>query len=391
MLESELREIISCGETSRAQFKEKLDNPDSIAAEMAAMANCGGGQIFFGIKDRTGEPCGLSYEELQSTGNRIATIASDFVKPQVFVTTEVVPVDKKHVLVVSIQDGIAKPYKDRNGCIWVKQGGDKRRLTDNAEQLRLFQQSGLVYIDEMIVPGTGFQDVDKERVLPYLSKIDGDEHSTEEVTESLCGNLNILKDGRLSLAGLLFFGRNPQKYRPAFCVKAVSFWGNDIAGSEYRDSQDITGTIPHIFDSTIDFFRRNLHHTQQGQDFNSTGILEISEIALRELVQNALTHRDYSKNAPVRVLVFDDRVEIISPGCLPNSLTVENIKLGNAVVRNNLIVSYASKLMHYRGFGSGIVRALKAQPDIELENDRSGEQFKVTIARPSSMQSDAPA
>ena len=81
-------------------------------------------------------------------------------------------------------------------------------------------------------------------------------------------------------------------------------------------------------------------------------------------------------------MIFDDRVEIVSPGSLPNSLTVENIKMGNAVVRNNLLVSYCSKSMIYRGFGSGINRALEAQPNIELINDVEGEQFKVIIPRP---------
>ncbi len=118
-----------------------------------------------------------------------------------------------------------------------------------------------------------------------------------------------------------------------------------------------------------------------GLNFNNDGLWEISETALQELVQNALTHRDYSINAPVRVFIFDNRIEIISPGCLPNSLTIENIKLGNAVVRNNLLVSYASKLMFYKGLGSGIVRALKLQPNIEFENDKSSELFKVTIGR----------
>ena len=385
MTENELLDIVACGETSKVQFKELLDNRDSIAAEMVAMANSKGGQILFGIEDKTGKIRGLDYSQIQEIGNKLSTIATDLVKPQIFINTEVVSANidsqTKRVLVASIDEGIAKPYKDRQGIIWIKQGGDKRKLTDNNEQIRLFQQSGLIYIDEMIVPETSFADLDKEKVALYLSKIDGEDHSTEDINEQICKNLNILKNERLSLGGLLFFGKKPQNFRPAFCVKAVSFWGNDIAGTEYRDSQDIIGTIPKIFDETMDFFKRNLHHTQQGQDFNSTGILEISDIALQELVQNALTHRDYSKNSPVRVLIFDNRVEIISPGCLPNSLTIENIKMGNAVVRNNLIVSYASKLMTYRGLGSGIARAIKKQPNIQFENDKDGEQFKVVIPR----------
>jgi predicted HTH transcriptional regulator len=81
-------------------------------------------------------------------------------------------------------------------------------------------------------------------------------------------------------------------------------------------------------------------------------------------------------------MIFDNRIEIVSPGTLPNSLTIENIKMGNAVVRNNLLVSYCSKLMNYRGFGSGITRALENQPNIELFNDIEGEQFIVKIPRP---------
>lgn len=380
----ELLNIINAGETSRVQFKEKLDNPDSIAAEMIAMSNSKGGMILFGIRDKTGEIIGLDYQQLQLTENKLATIANDSVKPQIFILTEVVPLPSdtgvKNILVASLEEGIAKPYKDRNGTIWIKQGGDKRRLTDNNEQMRLFQQSGILYADEMIVPNTGVNDIDGEKVKAYLHKIQGD--NIEIPKDLLYKNLNILKSGRLTLGGLLFFAVNPQQYRPAFCIKAVSFFGNDIGGTDYRDSIDIVGTIPEMFEKGIAFFKTNLRHTQQEQNFNSTGILEISQIALEELLQNALTHRDYSKNAPVKILIFDNRVEIVSPGALPNSLTIENIKMGNAVVRNNLIVSYSSKLMKYRGLGSGITRAFKAQPDIELINDSDGEQFKVVISRP---------
>ena len=387
MTQSELVEIVACGETSRVQFKETLDNNDSIAAEMIALANTKGGMILFGIQDKTGEIKGLSYQEIQEIGSKVASIATELVKPQIFVTTDVVSLHRdenvRHVLVVMVDEGIAKPYKDRFGVIWVKQGGDKRRLTDNNQQLRLFQQSGLVYVDEMIVPDTSYADVYKEKVQEYLEKMQDDSIELEEIHEQLCRNLNILKGNNLTLGGLLFFGKRPQKVRPAFCVKAVSFIGNDISSVEYRESRDITGTIPAMYQESLAFFDRHLFRTQQGQDFNSTGILEISEIALQELMQNAFTHRDYTKNSPIRIFIFDNRIEIISPGCLPNSLTIENIKLGNAVIRNNLIVSYASKLMRYRGIGSGIARALKRQPDIVFQDDKEGEQFRVTIPRPS--------
>ena len=385
----ELLDIISSGETSRVQFKQEMDD-DKFAAEMIAMSNSKGGVILLGIEDETGKIVGLSYEQLQSSSNnynsRLANVANDKVKPQIFIETEVLTVNtddgEKKVLVVTIPEGVSKPYKDKNGAIWIKQGADKRKLTDNNEQIRLFQQSGSLYVDEMIIPNTSVADVDKSKVEKYIKVIQkSDSEEKVEIDEKLLTNLNIIKDNKLTLGGLEFFANNPQKYRPAFCIKAISFLGNSIGGSSYRDSKDIEGTIPEMFDQAMAFLASNLRSVQAEQNFNSVGILEISKIALEELVQNALTHRDYSKNSPIRIMIFDNRVEIVSPGSLPNSLTIENIKMGNAVVRNNLMVSYCSKLMNYRGFGSGITRALDNQPNIELINDVDGEQFIVKIPR----------
>lgn len=381
-----LLDIISPGETSKVQFKQTIDNDDLFSAEMIAMSNSKGGIIVIGVKDKTGEVIGLDYSQLQSFNNRISNLAHNNIKPQVFIFTEVVSIssgnEDKKILVVELSEGISKPYKDNNGTIWVKQGSDKRRLTDNNEQVRLFQQSGLLYLDEMIVPNTSVNDVEFEKVKDYVNYIQRNTPRNEiEITKELLNNLAIIKDDRLSLGGLLFFSKTPQKYRPVFCVKAISFFGNSIGGSDYRNSRDIEGTIPEMFEKSMDFFKSNLYSLQSGQNFNSVGKLEISEVALEELLQNSFVHRDYSKNSPIRIMIFDNRIEIISPGALPNTLTIENVKLGNAVVRNNLLVTYCSKTMIYRGFGSGITRAIENQPNIEFTNDVEGEQFKVIIPR----------
>lgn len=185
------------------------------------------------------------------------------------------------------------------------------------------------------------------------------------------------------MAGLLFFGKDPQSIRPAFTIKAVSYYGNDIAGTQYRSKpKDFRGTIPELFDRGIDFLMSNLAHLQTGEGFNTPGKLEISRVALEELMQNALVHRDYFKNSPIRLFIFDNRIEIISPGKLPNSLTVEEIKFGNPVIRNNQLVALGSHTLPFGGLGSGIRRALEEEPDIELINDSEGEQFIVKIPRP---------
>jgi ATP-dependent DNA helicase RecG len=130
------------------------------------------------------------------------------------------------------------------------------------------------------------------------------------------------------------------------------------------------------------FLKSSLHYLQAGQNFNSIGKLEVSEITLIELVQNALVHRDYFKNSPIRLLIFDNRIEIISPGKLPNSLTVDDIKFGNPVIRNNQLVAFSTHTLPFSGLGSGVKRALAEQPNIELINDTEGEQFIVIIPRP---------
>lgn len=382
----ELLDIISTGETSKVQFKELLPNRESVAQEIVAMSNSLGGVILIGIKDVTGEVVGLSAEQVEDYDKVISQIA-DNIKPTIYFITEVIKVDTdgaiKNVLVVHIQEGINKPYKTAKGEIYVKQGSNKRLLTDNSEIMRLFQQSSNLLADEMEVYDTSIDDIDERLFADYFKKefkvsYQGKGLSYEEALRAK----RVLRNDKVSLAGLLFFGKDPQNIKPAFTIKTVSFFGNDIAGSSYRNKPaDLIGTIPELYKQSMDFLRSNLQHKQQGQNFNSIGVLEISEIVLTELLQNALIHRDYFKNAPIKVMIFDDRVEIVSPGKLANSLTTDGIKYGNIFIRNNQIAMFATHTLPYSGLGSGIRRALKEQPNIELINDVNGEQFIVKIPR----------
>ncbi len=149
----------------------------------------------------------------------------------------------------------------------------------------------------------------------------------------------------------------------------------------FQVAADITGKIADIFQKSMSFVLGNIRHIQGEQNVNAPGEPEIPQLSLEELIANALIHRDYFISAPVRLFVFDDRVEIISPGHLPNNLTIENIKRGYSNIRNPILASYATKILPYRGLGSGIIRALRAYPHIDFENDRTGNQFKVIIWR----------
>jgi ATP-dependent DNA helicase RecG len=129
------------------------------------------------------------------------------------------------------------------------------------------------------------------------------------------------------------------------------------------------------------FLLRNLRRVQNGKGFNTEGDLEVPHQALEELVVNMLLHRDYFIPAPWRVLIFDNRIELISPGALPNNLTIENIRNGVSSIRNPLIASFATKELPYRGIGTGIRRALAAVPDLGLESDPACNLFTARVPR----------
>jgi ATP-dependent DNA helicase RecG len=130
------------------------------------------------------------------------------------------------------------------------------------------------------------------------------------------------------------------------------------------------------------FVLRNLHKIQAGQGVNALGVTEIPPVVFEELLVNALVHRDYFVSAPIRLFIFDNRIEIISPGHLPNSLTVEKMKTGNSNIRNPIMVSHVAKgILPYRGIASGIPRVLEEWSHIEFKDDHEGCLFTATILR----------
>jgi ATP-dependent DNA helicase RecG len=378
--EQDLLQKIKLGETSFVQFKERVKVANSLEAEIVAFANAQGGSIVVGVADN-GDITGLTKDEKEKYGQLTSNIASQRISPPIGVLINAFLVAEKLVLVIEVPEGDSKPYLTKNSVAWGKVGAEKRKL-GREELKRLFQASQDFYPDEMPILQSSFQDVNLAYFSNYYFRLRG-----ETMAESgfepkvLLNRMGIMQGEHLNLAGLLFFAENPTDIRPTLQVKAVCFVGNDLAGTQYRDSVDIEGNIETQYRACMDFCKRNLRRVQNGQGFNSVGQLEISLIALEEALSNAFLHRDYTKNSPIRILLFDNRLEIISPGALPNHLSIEQIQYGDTVIRNPRIVSFGTKILPYRGLGSGIVRILKEHPRTELVNDRDGQQFKVVMWR----------
>ena len=385
MTKAEVTERIAQGEDSRTQFKRGPIGIAKLAAELVAFANASGGSILFGVGD-DGKVIGLNAADKKLLNDDISNAANDNVRPAIYPQTEYHTIRGKQILCVTVSEGVAKPYSDKGGNYWIKSGPDKRRITSREEFQRILQKSHLLHADEVPVYGTSSKDIDLYHFGEFLEKNYG--ISAEDVLEPgkidiplQLRNLGFADEQNLTLAGLLLFGKNPQRHAPMNVVKCVSYYGNDMAGSKYRDSEDYRGTIRDMYKSTMQFILRNLKHEQAGQGFNSIGIPEIPEEALQELVANMFLHRDYFMSSPWRVMVFDDRVELTSPGSLPNHLTIEMMKSGVSVARNPLIFTFATKEIPYRGLGSGIKRVLEIAPQVEFVSDGEANFFTAKIYR----------
>jgi len=378
---TELIEIIGRDEDSRHQFKANVTNEISLAQEMVAFSNSGGGTVFIGVSN-DGTFSRLTRKDMGRLNQLVSNAASQQVRPPINPQTENIATPDGLVMRIAVPNGVSKPYMDKNGVIWVKSAGDKRKATSREEIQRLYQSAGLIHGDGIPVPGLNIADLDTDYFKAFFEKNFSESPDDQGLTlPVLLKNMNLMENGIFNVSGALLFARNPSFRLPVFITRAIAFPGKEIHETAYIDSQDITGKIADVFQKSIGFILGNIRHVQGEQGVNAPGEPEIPRIALEELIANALIHRDYFVSAPVKILVFSDRVEIISPGHLPNNLTIENIKMGNSNIRNPVLASYATKILPYRGIGSGIIRALKEYPDIDFADDHDGNRFIVSIRR----------
>ena len=409
---NDILEQIKAGEVSGVQFKERALDKYDIGCELVAFSNARGGKLVVGVNDKTGQINGLSYSEVQETTNLLSDIASENVVPSILINVETVAVEDGSLVVATIKEGVNKPYHDNKGIVWVKNGADKRKVFDNAELAEMMTDCGSFAPDEASIKGATINDLDANTIKAFLENrfdkvlekkgLIGDafkEASLDTICsaiakghdcERMLRNLRFIRpDGKLTMAAMLLFGKYTQRWLPVMTAKCICFAGNSVGGKVFRDKvndADMEGNLLHQFDTIMDFFTRNLHNIQVGGEFNSMGKLEIPYSSLVEFTVNALVHRSLNLKAPVRIFIFDNRVEIHSPGSLPNGLTIDDIKLGTSMPRNMFLFSNAIYLLPYTGVGSGITRALDEDINVTFTNNASAQEFVITVFREESNQ-----
>ena len=417
MTEQNILLLRDLAEAGKVQFKERIVSKDDkyeIGREMVAFSNSHGGRLIIGINDKSGEINALSYKELQETTNLLTNIASENVIPNVLIEVDNAPVIGGAVVIATIPEGKNKPYHDNKGVIWVKNGADKRKVFDNSELAEMMSECGNFDPDEAAVPGATLDDLDADTIKLYLmsrfapvfkgkhiDELNMKDYSLDQMAEfvitgttieRLLKNLRLIRpDGKLTVAAMLLFGKYTQRWLPVMTAKCISFLGNSVGGTQFRDKMhdmEIEGNLLHQFRTIMNFFTRNLRKVQVEREFNSLGQLEIPYESLIEYTVNALVHRSLNIKAPIRFFIFDNRVEIHSPGALPNGLTVEDIKNGTSMPRNMFLFTNANYLLPYTGAGSGVRRALEYDPNAIFSNGvdqreitHFSNEFVITIPR----------
>ena len=345
-----LLQRLELGEDSYVEFKKivfadnRVREPhrDSIADRLAAFGNTNGGTLFFGVSD-AGEVQPMNRQQMDALETFVREICADSIRPPLAFVTQRVALPVGPVLIVEIAQS-ALVHKSPGGYL-SRQGSSTRELSSEALQ-RLFQQrgrSGLFGPDESIVPGTGPNTFDEILVDRFLSS-----RATEPATVQLT-KLGLVREddsgvARATVAGVLLCTARPDAHIRGAVIEAVRYRGTVLGRASQHDAASITGPLDRQIRDTVNFVRLNTQVAAR----KAPGRVETPQFSPRavfEAIVNAAVHRDYSiANSKIRLFIFDDRLELYSPGALPNTLPIEAMRNRQAT-RNETLASILRMLM----------------------------------------------
>lgn len=400
MTRTELLELIANGENSGVEFKRDDIRSEQFAKEVVSFLNLQGGRVLLGVED-DGSITGCQREDCQEW---VLNIFRDKIFPQTIPFYEEVQVDDhRRVAVVTVGAGISKPYMLKHNQreeIYIRMG-DRSELASREQQLRLFESGGLLHVEVLPVAGTSFSTLDRHRLHFYLAEILKDPdvpHTDEGWVNRLLGLGLMAKDSLgnkvCSIAGLLCFGADPRRFLPQSGIRLMVFSGTDKV---YKADFDeiLRGPLvarwrldpygskeldqPGLIEKLAEKLRPYLSHEGGEVDtqMRRESTWDYPWDAIREGVINALVHRDWTRSVDIEIVCYSDRIEIISPGKLQNSMTIEKMIAGQRSPRNPLIADILRDhgYVDARGMGvrTKIIPLMKAQngtiPEFEATED----------------------
>ena len=375
MNRSQLLELLLNGENSGLEFKRDDIQPHRLAGEIVALLNLEGGHILLGVEDDA-VVSGLTREPKEAE-EWVMQIARDHVQPAVIPYWQTLEWAEGAVVgIVSLPaDAPDKPYKVKSGASWVTRVrvGTTTRDASREEEERLYQQSGRLRYGLKPVLGTTPRDLDVRRLRDYFVRVRGENSFPDDDPdefERLLLNLELVTTSAgytsTTVDGLLLFGENLDRFLAQSGIRAISYQGTEpdyAVGAEeiirgpltpLGGRSDLT-VEPGVVDRAWDFVRRNTASSARLEGAQRYERREYPEEVLREVLVNALVHRDYSiAGTDVALSIFSDRLEIQSPGRLPNTVTVEGMRSGMRYARNQTLVNVMRDYGYVDARGMGI-------------------------------------
>jgi len=404
MLKSDLLEIIANGESSGVEFKRDDVRPEQLAKEVVAMINFQGGMLLLGVED-DGTISGVQRGCLEEWV--MDSVFSAKVHPTVIPFYEEVKVEDKRVAIISFAQGTSKPYVVRDKGrenVYIRIGTTSRSAS-REQQARLFESGGILHTEILPVAGTTYASLNQQRLNDYLKNIinDPDVPGAEDeqgwikrmtglgyMVESI-NNRPVC-----TIAGLVLFGLSPRKYLRQAGIRLMAFDGVDkqykallddvldsplvglwqIDDSGQRQLADANyGLIERLINKITPFISEEAGEINEG--FRRERLWHYPREAVRELIINALAHRDWTRSVDIEICVYSDRLEVVSPGALQNSMTIEKMIAGQRSPRNSLIVEVLRDYGYVDARGMGVRTKIiplmmsenKTEPVFEVTDD----------------------
>lgn len=378
MIAEELELLIQQGEGYNLEFKLALPSKASdLAEEVCAFANAAGGMLLIGVDDK-GKISGVTMDNV--TRSRLQNILKA-IEPEYHVKIEEVQLQGKTVLCIQCQSGKEKPYTV-SGAIIIRNGPNSEKITSVQRMRDFFQQTDRLFFDE--APCSSFKYPDDFDSNYFSSFIQTSGISASLDTETILENLKLFADKRHFKNGaVLFFGKEPRKFFEWATTRCILFKGTDK--SHIIDDKIFDGSLVNQYDEALKYIYSKLNVEYQIKDAGPRKeIWELPDVAIKEALLNALSHRDYyERGARIAVEIFDDRVEISNPGGLVNSIPKSDFGK-RSLSRNPLIFGLFLRLNMVEQIGSGINRMKNAMMEAGLEEPVFNTEgiFSVTFYRP---------
>jgi predicted HTH transcriptional regulator len=373
-------------ESRRLEFKEIFPSGNQVAKTVIAFANGAGGRIVFGIRNNPREIAGIPDEGIFQLEERIARHVADQCAPLVIPDIYVQACEGRNLLVIEVFPGFQKPYylksKGKSSGIYVRVGSTNKLASDDVRE-ELERQRHKISFDALPVFNISIAELDLVRFQNDYHKATG----------------RILENDQLKNLGLLFQDRDQsfpaqaaillseslvrKQLFPYAKIECARFKGTDT--HVFLDQMSIDGPIYAAVEPCMAFIKKNIALSSEITEVYREDQWEYPLEAIREAIGNAIIHRDYAiLGSDIKVAIFDDMLEITSPGALPDTLPIDKLGTGRSEIRNRVLAPIFKDLKLIEAWGTGILKmrkALENRPDIELILSETGRFFQVQFKK----------